>query len=272
MPILLEYRRRSVIPLAAAGLAAYYLFVFAPLGRRSNEVDLPLQRSWSALAAALGQTNTLAIDFAHITNQLSATREALAALEQARKKTGARLELDASLQTKLDAPFQLVEYQNERSKEIDSLVKLAKQQGVTMEPAALAGLPEHTMDITQPELLWAGLAVADGLLTTAMQCKVSAIHSLEAPVTLTNAPSAPGISALAELPFRIELTGPALNIAKFLQTLPLRGAEARAGGLPEASAAKPPIFIERLIVKKQGPEKPDEVRVSLSAVGFVYRE
>jgi hypothetical protein len=272
MLFLPEYRRRSIIPLGAVGLAIYYLLVFAPLGRRSQELDEPLLRSWKALASALGQTNALSIDFSHITNQLNATREALVVLETARKRTAARLELDASLRSKLDAPFQLVEYQNERSQEIDSLVKLAKQQGVTVEPSALAGLPEHTVDIMQPELLWAALSVADGLLTTALQCKVTAIHSLDAPVTLTNAPTVTGAASLAELPFRLELTGPVQNVARFLQTLPLRGAEARVAGLPDVPVAKPPIFVERLVMKKQTPERPDEVWVSLSAVGFVYRE
>ncbi len=272
MSFFIEYRRRSVIPFAMVALAAYFLLVFAPLGRRSHKLDQPLNDAWLSLANALGQTNTLSIDFTHITNQLSATREALVLLEQARKKTAARLELEPSVRNKLDATFQLVEYQNERSKEIDALVKLARQQGVTLEPAALAGLPEHTADITQPELLWAALAAADGLLTTAIQCKVGVIQSLDVPLVLTNAPSLPGSSSLAELPFRVELTGPAQNVARFLHYLPLRGPEARASGLPDAPTTKPPMFIDRLVLKKQGPDKPDEVRVSLNAVGLVYRE
>ena len=35
---------------------------------------------------------------------------------------------------------------------------------------------------------------------------------------------------------------------------------------------KPALFIDRLIIKKQAPEKPDEVRVWMRLIGFVLRE
>jgi len=267
-----EYRRRSFIPLVGIVLAAYYLVVLVPLNRSSRELDEPLNKSWKSLSAALGQTNTVAIDFAYLTNQLNETRDALALLDLGRRKAAARVELGPSVLEKVDSPFQLVEYQNERSLQMDTLTKLAKQKGVALEPAVLMGLPEHTADITQPELLWAALSVAEGLLTTALQCKVGAIHTLESPLTLTNTPSLlNGYSSLAELPFRLELTGPFDSVAKFMHCLPLRGEEVRASGLPEASKEKPPIFIERLVLMKQTPEKPDEVRLSLDVKGFVLR-
>jgi hypothetical protein len=42
--------------------------------------------------------------------------------------------------------------------------------------------------------------------------------------------------------------------------------------LPVAEADKTPLFIDRLIVKKQSPDKVDEVRLWLQATGFVFRE
>ena len=59
---------------------------------------------------------------------------------------------------------------------------------------------------------------------------------------------------------------------KLLQCLPLRPEEIRAAGLPEAPADKPALFIDRLVVQKQSPDKPDEVHVWLRAVGYVLRE
>jgi hypothetical protein len=272
MPSLIEYRRRSIIPLTALGLAAYYLFVFMPLGKRARDLEVPLQRSWRSLASALGRTNSNSIDFLHITNQLNETREALSTLEVARKKAAARIELDSSVRDKINAPFQLVDYQNARSKLIDTVSRQAKAKGVALEPAVLAGFPEHTVDITQPELLWAALTMIESMLTTAMECKVAALHTLEAPLGLTNAPASNGNASLAELPLQLELTGPAVNIARFIQLLPLRGPEVQARGMSGPLTNKPPLFIERLVVKKQAPEKADEVRVSLRALGFVLRE
>lgn len=269
-----EYRRRSIIPLAVLGLAAYYLFIFLPLGRRAQSLDAPLQKAWQKLSASLDldPTNTTVIDFVHITNQIGDTREALVILETAKQQATARLQLAPPLRARMSAPFQLVEYQNERSKQLDELSSLAKQQQVTVEPAVFAGFPEHTADVRQPALLWAALAAIDCLLHTAFQCKIAAIHSLEAPLALTNAPPTNSLERLAEIPLQIEFTASAANAIRFLQCLPLQAEEIRAAGLPEALTNKPLLFIERLVVRKQSPDKPDEVRLSLRAIGFALRE
>jgi len=267
-----EYRRRSIIPLAGLGLAAYFVLVFLPLGRRAESLDAPLQKAWQKLFDSLDQTNATTIDFLRITNQLSETRQALVILENAKQQATARLQMAPALRAKMSAPFQLVQYQNERSKQLDELSVLAKQQQVTVETAVFEGFPEHTADVKQPELLWAALAAIDGLLRTALQCKVAAIHALEVPLALTNAPPTDAQERLTEIPLQIEFTASVANATRLLQCLPLRAEEIRAAGLPEAPTNKPVLFVDRLIVRKQSPDKPDEVRMSLRAVGFVLRE
>jgi hypothetical protein len=42
--------------------------------------------------------------------------------------------------------------------------------------------------------------------------------------------------------------------------------------LAEAPPEKPALFIDRLVIKKQSPDKPDEVRVWMRLVGFVLRD
>jgi hypothetical protein len=272
MASLREYRRRSLLPLAGLGLAAYYLLVFGPLSRRAVELDEPLQKAWLKLAAALAQPNTATLDFAQLTNQLNSTRQELASLENLKKKAAARLELGAELRLRLSAPFQLVDFQNERSKQMDELEKQAKQHQVAIDPAVFVGFPEHTADIQEPALLWPALALTEELLRTALRCNVSAVHSLEVPLALTNSASADTAGRWAEIPMQLEFTASAESAARLLQSLPLRAEELRAAGLPEALPSKVPLFIDRLIIKKQSPEKPDEVRVSLQALGFVLRE
>lgn len=272
VPSFNEFKRLGFLPLAALALGAFYLFVFQPLARRADDLEAPLQKAWKGLTISLDQTNALAIDFRHITNQLEQTRQALSILDAARQQAVGRLELGSSLREKLKSPFQLVEYENERSKALDELGKKAKQLQVTIEPAVYAGFPDLTVNVQQPALLWAALSFIDGLLHAALQNKVTAIHSLDAPVTLTNLPSADAAGRLAEIPLQIELTGPVANVVRLVQSLPLRAAEVRAAGLPELPADKPPLFVERLILKKQSPDKPEEVRVSLRVVGYVIRE
>jgi hypothetical protein len=267
-----EYRRRGLIPLAGVALAAYYLFFFLPLGRRAESRDAPLQDAWQKLYALLDQTNPPAVDFRHITNQLSETRQALVILENAKQQATARLQFAPAVRARMNAPFRVIEYQNERSKQLDELGNLAKQQQVALAPAVFTGFPEHTADVKQPALLWAALALIDGCLRTAVQCKVAAIHSLEVPLAFTNAPPTNAIERLAEIPLQLEFTAPVANATKLLQCLPLRADEIRAAGLPEAPADKPVLFVDRLIMKKQSPDKPDEVRVLLRVSGFVLRE
>jgi hypothetical protein len=269
-----EYRRRVIIPLAGVALAAYYLFVFLPLARRAESLDAPLQKAWEKLSSSLepGQTNATAIDFLRITNQINETRQALAVLDNAKKQATTHLQLDPAVRARMNAPFQLFEYQNERSKLLDDLSNLAKQQQVTLEPAVLAGFPEHTADVRQPALLWPALVAIDGLLRTAFQCKITTVHSLEAPLALTNAAPINGPEVLAEIPLELEFTASATNTTRFLRCLPLRAEETRASGLPEVPADKPVLFVDRLVLRKQSPDKPDEVRVCLRAVGFVLRD
>jgi hypothetical protein len=70
----------------------------------------------------------------------------------------------------------------------------------------------------------------------------------------------------------LEFTASADNATRFLQSLPLRSEELRAAGLPVPDGVKTPLFIDRLIVKKQASDKVDEVRLWLQAMGFVFRE
>ena len=214
----------------------------------------------------------MAIDFLHITNQLSETREALKSLQDAKGRAFRRLELSEELRSKLNANFQLVEFQIARSQQMDELVSLAKKQGVTIEPAVLAGFPEHTVEVTQPELLWASLNIVKGLLTTAVQSKISAIHSLDVPMVLTNTLVTSASWMVSAIPMQVEITGAAPAMAKFLRSLPFRGDELKSIGLPDAPADKPPLFVDGIVIRKQGPEKADEVHLTLRVLGFVLRE
>jgi hypothetical protein len=266
-----EYQRRSIIPLAGIALAAYYLIVFARLQRQAEALDAPVEKARARLAASLEQTNA-PIDFLSISNQLAETKHARTIFEDARQKAGARIELAPAVRARLNAPFQLVDYENERSKEIDDLRQLANKEKITVDPAVFAGFPEHTVDVKRPELLWASLSAVDGLLRTAIQTKVVAIHALETTALTTNSFSTANGDRLAELPVQVEVTGPADTIWKLLSSLPLRGDELRSASFTDPPVEKPPLFIDRLILRKQSPEKPDEVRVLLRVVAFVMRD
>lgn len=267
-----EYQRRSLIPLAGLALVGYYALFYLPLAHRAASLDEPLQKDWRKLAASIDQTNATTLDLARLTNQLNQTRDALAIVENSKKEAALRLELSVALKAKMSAPFQLVDYQNERSKQIDDLDKQAKEQKIAVDAAVFAGFPEHTIDTADPALLWPALSLTDELLSTAIRCKVNAIHSLEVPLAMTNLPGPEAYGRWDQIPLQLEFTASADSAARLVQSLPLRAQELHAAGLPAASPDKTPLFIDRLIIKKQSPEKPDEVRVWLQAVGFIFRE
>jgi hypothetical protein len=112
-------------------------------------LDVQLDKAWQNLAASLGRPKASAIDFGGISNQLGATREALAKLADARTKTLGRMEISDALRDSLNQSFQLLEYQNQRGKEVEDVSRLATQKKVVIDPAVFAGYPEHTVE-TRP--------------------------------------------------------------------------------------------------------------------------
>jgi len=269
MASLAEIKRRAMIPLIGVGLAAYYVLVFLPLDHRARSLDVPLDKAWQGLATSLGRPKSAAIDFGSISNQLEATRSALATLADAKTKSLGRTEISDALRDSLNRSFQLLEYQNRRGQEVEEISRLAAQKKVVIEPPVFAGYPEHTVETRQPELLWAALSYIDILLRIAVQSEVVAIHHMEAPVALTNSP--PFGPSWAEIPVQLEFTASGANALRFLRALPLRAEEAQAAGYKEFPTNKPPMFIDRLVIRKQTPAKPDEVRVLVKAIGFVPR-
>ena len=267
-----EYQRRGIVPIAGLALAVYYFLALLPLSHRAERLDRPLQREWQKLSASLDQTNTLAIDFLRITNQLSETREAVRILENAKRDATARVQLDPALSGKINGLFQNDEYDNERDSQRNDLANLAKQAQVAIDPAVLTSYPEYTFDVKRSSYLWAALSFTDSLLRTAVSCKVTAIQALEVPPVLTNWPPVGSTEHLVEIPLHLEFTSSATNADKLLQCLPLRGDEARAAGLTNAPTNKPVLFIDRLVMQKQSRDKLDEVHVWLRAVGFVVRD
>jgi hypothetical protein len=267
-----EYQRGAVVPLAGLVLAGYYLLVFLPLAHRADAIGDSLMRHWGQLTNVLDQTNAVALDFQRITNQLQDTRQALAQLHEARKQAAARFDLGPDLRAKMKAPFQNVEFEKDRGRKKDDLSNLAKQQEVVLEPAVLEGFPEYTSDVQQPALLWPALSLVDGLLVMAVQCKVTAICALESPLVFTNVPPLDSAGRVAQIPFQLEIIGTAANVLRLVQSLPLRGEELRAAGFTNGPPGKLPLLLDRLIIKKQSPDNPDELRVALRVVGFVFQE
>lgn len=267
-----ERKRRLLIPALGVALAAGFFLGFQPLARRAESLDAPLTADWKQLATAVATSNATTLDFEGIAAALRQTRDSLAVVESARRQAAARVQVGPELQERLDAAFQLVDFQNEVQRLIGDLGQLAQQRKVKLEPAVAAGFPEHTIEVRQPELLWAELAFVHNLLRLAIQNEVSTIQSVSLPGGPTNHASVSSSGRLVEIPVQVELSGPMPSVTRFLESLPLRGTELDAAALPAAVTNKPALFIDRFLLRKEAPEKPDQVHLSLRAAGFVFRD
>ncbi|MEK7685290.1 MAG: hypothetical protein AAB466_07710 [Verrucomicrobiota bacterium] len=266
-----QHLQRLLI-LSGLCLALYYVAVYRPLAQRAEALDEPLTSLWRQLATANLQNDPAGgVDLVAASQNLRQARTWLAAMNRQSGQIEARIALEAEIRSRMKAPFQLVDFQNERQLRIEQLSQLAKQNQVALEPTVLAGLPEFNTETKEPALLWGQLGFASHLLRTAIQCKVPSIKTLHLPSSQSYPARGASQDALEEIPLHLELSGPMNVISKFLLSLPLRAEEIKVHSLPEAAPAKPAMFLDRFLLRKQSPDKAEEVSLTVRVCGFIYR-
>lgn len=272
-PLLLRKRgRRRLVPAFAFGLTLLFVLALLPLSRRAARVEEPLDQAWRKLSAGLNITNNLTVDFAGIQEQLEVSRHALETLEAARALAEVRTDPGEEVRQRLSAPFQFVDYAAERGQRIEELRRLASRNKVRVEAPVFAAFPEHTFEVRNPRILWAQLAAVDSILRTAILCRISTVHALQSFAPVTTETGGGTSRTLTEIPVEIEVTGAENAIALFLRSLPGREDEWPHLGTPDEAPVKPAVFIDHLLLRKQAPEKTDEVRAALRLVCFLFNE
>ena len=263
-------RIRWVMLLVALGLALYYFLAFRPLSRRVEALDGPL----GDVRQELGNVNLEGsgihdLDLGQIKKAQETLKASLTATEKVGQMIAARVELEPEIRAKLKEQFLLIDFQNERQKRIEQLTALAKTQQVTLDAAALAGFPEHKAEMKEPNLLWAELSIIHHILTAAINSKVGTVKNISVlPIQPYRAAGGTEVY-LEEIPVRVELIAPQESAANFLLALPLRAEEMKTAGLPECRPGKPALFLDKLMLRKQTPEKPVEVNLDAVVCGFV---
>lgn len=256
---------------AVAGLvlAFYYALVLKPLAHRAANLDAPLTNVWARLALTNRAYDAwVGLDASNVVRRLEELRNTATNLQTAQRLVQTRLALPGDVTAHLGEPFQLIDFQNDRIRGAEALVRLAKEKGIAVEPPATNGLPEYSVDLLDPRLLWPRLHLAHQILLTAVNCKVAGILSLKQLPSVSHRSAAPGLGQLEELPMRIELFGSADAIAQFMTSLPLRGPELDTVGLAGALTNKPVFFIDQVLARKHSPERPGDVLLDLSVSGY----
>jgi hypothetical protein len=264
-------RTQRLLLLMAAGLGAYVWLVYQPLARQAADLDEPLTNLWKELAeTSLSAPVPIGHQLPQIDAVLDQVSDSLDALDNTRASLLARIDPGPNLTDRIQASFQLIDFQNERQLITEQLLRAAQQKKVTLGPALTAGFPEYMADRPQPALLWAQLSLLWHTLTSAIDCGVTAVPTVQSPEVRFFRGSGSTRDFLAEVPLEIEVVASAPAAARFLESLPLRSGELEAQGLPEVGPEKPAYFIHRIFLRKESRERLDEVRLKVTVSSLIY--
>jgi hypothetical protein len=265
-------RRRSQngMLLAALGLCLYFLAVYQPLSRRAAALDQPLLELWNELAQASAHvTGPDDAQMPKLDAALESVQHARDILDRSRHTLADRIRPAPELAERIHGTFQLIEFQNERQLATEQLWRLARQKKVQLDPKLAGGFPEYFAEDRQPALLWVQLRLLHDVLGAAISSEVSLVQSVQSPPIEVHAAEPGRPDYRADVSIQVELIGSATAIMQFLESMPLRTDEILARGLPAAAPGKPAYFIDRLLMRKESRDKPDEVRIRALIRSFV---
>jgi len=131
----------------------------------------------------------------------------------------------------------------------------------------LANYPEYSSDMKNPELLWAYLSMVHNSLLSAINSRITSINSLTIRAVKTIAYDDKTNSLPTELHFRLTISGNSQSVSKFITLLPAKyNPEVKDASL---GMDKPELYIDRILIKKDGIEDTDNVMAELRICGFV---
>src|SRR5688572_6519273 len=180
IPVFPKHRPQNLAMFTGLAIALFYVAVYRPLSYRADALDLPLAAAFSKLS-----TNSLsgfAVDASTPTNvqhSLARARLALTNLARAEKAILERIRPGPALRARLEEPFQLIDYLNDRQQRLEKLDQLAKERRVSVPAEVWASVPEYAADEKNASTLWIQLFVTEQLLGTAIRAGVSNISFLQ---------------------------------------------------------------------------------------------
>lgn len=261
----------SLSLLMGMALAAYYVAVFRPLGQQAAALDQPLVAAWNRFAAT-NETSPIVrgLSLDNHDQRLRQLQGQARSLEAASAVVQRRILWPPVVQAKLAAPWQLIDFQDERYRKVQELAALARDKKMALEPGATNGYPEYVADMPLPTLLWPRLHMADQLFLTAAHCQVRNLRNLQQLPTEAHRYTRRDQVFLMEIPMRVEVTGSMEAVTRFLAALPLATTnELQAVGVTVPLTNKPPFFLGPLLVRKSAPEQPHEVQLEAVVSAFL---
>ncbi len=264
-----KYRHlQKTLLLICLVLGIYTFAIYLPLNSWVKSFDKPIEQNWKVLNKKFPLSiSQHGIDISPLEKNIKDYDEIEARLEALKITIEKQTTFSQQVMEKLKQPFQLVEYQNERQLRQEELQAAASTNLVTIYPGVLANYPEYYSEMKNPELLWAYLSMVQNSLLSAINCHITSINSLMIKPVKSIALDDKTNALPTELNFKITVSGNSQSVLKFITLLPAKYS-------PEVKDAfikmdKPELYIDRILIKKDGIEDTDNVMADLRICGFV---
>ena len=186
------------------------------------------------------------------------------------QKLLARIAIEPEYQRKVESPFQLIEFQNERQSTIESIGQQAKDKATKIDSVVFEGFPQHQSQQPAPYYLWAELALTKHLIQSMIFAEIASIQSLSTArqripmLAVTNS-----ISRLTPFVAEIEMACAADQLSKLLLMLPNQSEEISEQLGVAYPPNKPSLFVDQILVRKDSREQPNHVSVWMKVLGFI---
>ncbi len=264
-----KYRHlQKTLLLICLVLGVYTFAVYLPLNSWVKSFDKPIEQNLKVLNKKFPlNADKNWIDISPLEKNIKDYEEIEARLDALKITIERQTAFSEQVVAKLKQPFQLVEYQNERQLCQEELQAAASSNFVTIYPGVLAGYPEYSSEMKNPELLWAYLSMVHNSLLSAINCRITSINSLMTRPVKTIAQDDKTNAFPRELSFKITVAGNSRSVLKFVTLLPAKfNPEVKDASL---KMDKPELYIDRILIKKDGIEDTDNVMADLRICGFV---
>ncbi|MGE3312245.1 MAG: hypothetical protein AB7O66_19955, partial [Limisphaerales bacterium] len=223
--------------------------------------------------------------FDALSNRLQAHRDTSQEFTAALRETMPRLEQPPEIRSRLEEPFQLVEFLNESQRRVEELQAAAQAAKVALTPGLARGFPSYKGELANPELLWVQLAMVNRAVRTAIQVGVRQIREVSveplpvqeiaeyAPAGLppTPAPAATAVD-LATLRLHLTAVGSADSLGRLMVALAMTPEELKRLGFPEDLGGRPALFIDQVLIRRNELEAVEQVQLELVVSTVVLEE
>lgn len=272
---------QRLLLVVATALGTTYLALLLPLSRAVLDEDPPIADLRTRLERTILEAGLpRGTDFQSLSNRLDSLRDASDTFAAAVRESLPRLQHPDDVQARLEEPFQLYSFLNESQRRLDEIAALSQAAKVTVTPGLAAGLPAYKQELARPELLWVQLATVQRLVRTAIRAGVREIREVSVdplpfaepaefgPALPPGAASTHPTNRWTVLRVHLTTIGNVDALGRLLLALTLTPEELKRTGLPEDLAARPALFLDRVLLRRNQLEAAEQAQLDL-VVGTV---